>query len=279
VETRAAIASLSALAHEGRLAVFRLLVDAGPDGMAAGDIARATGALPNTLSGNLATLSGAGLITSRRDGRSVIYAAVFPEMRSLLEFLVDDCCGRRPEICAALPPPQSPAPRTNAAARSVVFLCPGDPARAMLAAALMNALGQGRFQAQAASATPGSPPDPHVQPLLRALEAPEADVLDVAQLTGAEGPEFAIAITIDEARAPAARPRWRGQPITVHWQIPDPTLEAGTPAERAAAFRETARLLRNRIELLLALPMEKLDRLSLHARMYEIGRPDEDLKS
>jgi protein-tyrosine-phosphatase len=142
----------------------------------------------------------------------------------------------------------------------------------------MNTMAQGRFRAHAASATPERTPDPHLQPLLRALEAPEIAVEDLEQLTGPEGREFAFAITVDEARTPSGRPRWRGQPITVHWQVPDPTTEAGTPAERAAAFRETARLLRNRIELLLALPMEKLDRLSLHARMYEIGRPDGDPK-
>ncbi len=97
-----AVTALSALAHEGRLAIFRMLVRAGAPGMAAGEIARATGALPNTLSSNLNILSGAGLVTSRRDGRSIIYAAAYEAMRELLAFLVEDCCAGKPEICAPL---------------------------------------------------------------------------------------------------------------------------------------------------------------------------------
>ena len=95
-----AVDALSALAHGSRLAVFRLLVRAGADGMAAGDIARDIGALPNTLSSHLTILGHAGLIRSRRDGRSIIYSADYERMRDLLGFLVEDCCGGRPEICA-----------------------------------------------------------------------------------------------------------------------------------------------------------------------------------
>ena len=102
MESTPAVSALSALAHEGRLSIFRLLVQAGHSGMAAGDIARATGALPNTLSSNLNILSGAGLVTSRRDGRSIIYAAAYGQMRDLLAFLMEDCCAGSPEICAPL---------------------------------------------------------------------------------------------------------------------------------------------------------------------------------
>ncbi len=97
-----AIGALGALAHEGRLDVFRLLVRAGPEGMAAGEIARSTGAVLSTLSANLAVLTRAGLIGSRRDGRSIIYTADYDQMRDLLGFLMEDCCGGKPEICAPL---------------------------------------------------------------------------------------------------------------------------------------------------------------------------------
>jgi ArsR family transcriptional regulator len=102
METTSAVPALSALAHEGRLEVFRLLIRAGADGMAAGEIARATGVLPNTLSSNLNILSGAGLVVSQRHGRSIVYTAAFDRMRDLLAFLVEDCCGGKPEICAPL---------------------------------------------------------------------------------------------------------------------------------------------------------------------------------
>lgn len=102
MELRDAVSSLSALAHEGRLEIFQLLVRAGSDGMAAGEIGRQVGALPNTLSANLNLLSRAGLIVSRRDGRSIIYSAQYDRMRGLLGFLVEDCCNGAPEICAPL---------------------------------------------------------------------------------------------------------------------------------------------------------------------------------
>lgn len=102
METNSAVALLSALAQPGRLEVFRLLVKAGQEGMAAGEIARATGSLPNTLSTNLGILASAGLVGSRREGRSIIYAARFDGMTELLAFLMEDCCGGRPEVCAPL---------------------------------------------------------------------------------------------------------------------------------------------------------------------------------
>jgi ArsR family transcriptional regulator len=97
-----AVGALSALAHPGRLGVFRLLVKAGPEGLAAGDIARSTGSLANTLSTNLGILAAAGLVASKRDGRSIIYTAGYDQMRELLAFLMEDCCGGNPEICAPL---------------------------------------------------------------------------------------------------------------------------------------------------------------------------------
>jgi len=102
MESPAAVGALAALAHPGRLEVFRQLVRAGHDGMAAGEIARATGSLPNTLSANLNILAGAGLVAARRDGRSMIYTAGYDRMRDLLAFLMEDCCAGKPEICAPL---------------------------------------------------------------------------------------------------------------------------------------------------------------------------------
>jgi ArsR family transcriptional regulator len=97
-----ALAGLSALAHDGRLAIFRLLVKAGPDGVAAGGIARKLDTAPNTMSAQLLVLSNAGLVRAKRDGRSIIYAADFDQIGALLLFLTKDCCGGRPEICVPL---------------------------------------------------------------------------------------------------------------------------------------------------------------------------------
>jgi len=102
MEPAAAVAALSALAHPGRLAVFRLLVRAGAAGLSAGDVARGVGALPNTLSANLTILGHADLVRSRREGRSIIYAANYERMGQLVGFLVEDCCNGAPEVCAPL---------------------------------------------------------------------------------------------------------------------------------------------------------------------------------
>lgn len=102
MEIKLAVTALSALAHEGRLAVFRLLVQAGSVGIPAGEIARHLGVPANTLSANLNVLSNAGLIAARREGRSIIYTAAYGRMGGLLSFLMEDCCQGVPEICAPL---------------------------------------------------------------------------------------------------------------------------------------------------------------------------------
>lgn len=100
MEMNRAVESLSALAHGGRLKAYRLLVQAGPSGLAAGEVARRLDLLPNTLSAHLSSLGSAGLVQSRRDGRSIIYAARFDRMGELMAFLAEDCCGGAPEVCA-----------------------------------------------------------------------------------------------------------------------------------------------------------------------------------
>jgi ArsR family transcriptional regulator len=102
MEKKVAVEGLSALAHDGRLAIFRLLVKAGPDGVAAGDIARRLKTPANTMSAQLLVLANAGLVRARRDGRSIFYAADFERMTALLLYLTEDCCGGKPEICAPL---------------------------------------------------------------------------------------------------------------------------------------------------------------------------------
>ena len=102
MEMKSAISALSALSHEGRLSAFRLLVRAGKDGLAAGEIARRLAVPPNTLSGSLNILGHAGLVESRRAGKSVIYTVRYPEMTALLQFLMEDCCAGSSDICAPL---------------------------------------------------------------------------------------------------------------------------------------------------------------------------------
>ncbi len=119
MEASIAIDRLSALAQPGRLDVFRLLVRAGPEGIAAGDVATRLGFAPNTLSAQLNILAAAGLIAGTREGRSIRYAARSEALSELIVYLMEDCCDGRPEICA---------PVQEAAARAVC--CPPAKPRA-----------------------------------------------------------------------------------------------------------------------------------------------------
>lgn len=100
MESSAALRQLSALAQESRLGVFRRLVRAGPEGLPAGQIASGAGIPANTLSAQLGILCDAGLVTRRRDGRSIIYTANARTVSALILFLMEDCCEGRPEVCA-----------------------------------------------------------------------------------------------------------------------------------------------------------------------------------
>ena len=102
MNTDIAAGRLSALAHPMRLGIFRLLVQAGPGGLAAGEIARRLSIIPNTLSAALTILSHARLVQAQRSGRFIVYAAHYPAMTELLTFLVSDCCGGALEVCAPL---------------------------------------------------------------------------------------------------------------------------------------------------------------------------------
>lgn len=102
METTDAVAALSGLAQETRLDIFRLLVEAGPEGMAAGAIGARLGLPGPTLSFHLAQLKRAGLVAARRDGRSIVYAVAFDRMSALLAYLTQNCCQGRPEVCEPL---------------------------------------------------------------------------------------------------------------------------------------------------------------------------------
>lgn len=104
MESNEALAAFHALAQDTRLAALRLLIQAGPNGISAGEIAAQLGVQPSTLSTHLAILERAGLAVSRRDARHIFYAAQYEGLRRLIAFLMEDCCQGRPEICGGLPP-------------------------------------------------------------------------------------------------------------------------------------------------------------------------------
>ncbi|MBS0249242.1 MAG: helix-turn-helix transcriptional regulator [Proteobacteria bacterium] len=113
METSDAVAALAALAQDNRLGVYRLLVQAGPDGLSAGVIAEKLDLAPNTLTFHFDRLRAAGLVTVRRDGRSMIYAARFDTMNTLIAYLTANCCGGQPEQCVPVAACKPAAKRTK----------------------------------------------------------------------------------------------------------------------------------------------------------------------
>jgi arsenate reductase len=156
---------------------------------------------------------------------------------------------------------------------NVLFLCTGNSARSIMAEAMTNHLGRGRFRAQSA----GSHPAGRVNPL--AIETMESAGLPTEGLRSKSWDEFArpgatpfdFILTVCDNAAGEACPIWPGKPTTAHWGVPDPAAVEGSEAVKRAAFREASKTLRRRIELLVALPDEKLEHLSIQARLRDIG--------
>jgi arsenate reductase len=157
--------------------------------------------------------------------------------------------------------------------RNVLFLCTGNSARSILAEAIMNRLGGGRFKAYSAGSTPKGAVHPQALSLLGsqgfALAGFRSKPWDEFAAPGA--PRLDFVITVCDNAAGEVCPIWPGQPITAHWGMPDPAAVDGDPAAIALAFADTYRMLTNRIRLFASLPIESLDRLAIKRRMDDIG--------
>jgi arsenate reductase len=157
---------------------------------------------------------------------------------------------------------------------NVLFLCTGNSARSIMAEALMNHLGARRFRAFSAGSMPKGEVNPHALPLVRALGFKDEDFRSKPwdEFAAPGAPALDFVITVCDNAAGEVCPVWPGQPITAHWGVPDPAAAVGSEAEVAVAFRDAARQLRNRIELLVALPAAGLDRMALQQRLDAIGK-------
>ncbi|MGH7024333.1 MAG: arsenate reductase ArsC [Caulobacteraceae bacterium] len=157
---------------------------------------------------------------------------------------------------------------------NVLFLCTGNSARSIIAEAIMNREGRGRFRAFSAGSHPKGEVNPHTIDLLKSLhyrtEGFRSKSWDEFERDGA--PKLDFVFTVCDDAAAEVCPIWPGQPMTAHWGMTDPAAASGSPAQVALAFAETYRMINNRITLFMSLPLASLDRLSLQRRLEEIGR-------
>jgi protein-tyrosine-phosphatase len=157
---------------------------------------------------------------------------------------------------------------------NALFLCTGNSARSIMAEAILNKVGQGKFQAYSA----GSQPKGQINPItLRLLQELGYDTNGFRSKSWSEfakpgAPSLDFVFTVCDNAAGEACPVWPGQPVTAHWGVPDPADAQGSVAEIAIAFKDIYRMLFQRIGIFTALPFHSLDKLSLQTKLKEIGR-------
>jgi len=157
---------------------------------------------------------------------------------------------------------------------NVLFLCTGNSARSIMAEAIMNRLGMGKFKGYSAGSHPKGAVNPNTLAVLRKSN------FDVSRLrskswdefTPPDAPKLDFVFTVCDDAAKEACPIWPGQPMTAHWGLPDPAKAQGTEAEQALAFADAYRMLYQRISILVSLPLDKLSKLSLQKHLDEIGQ-------
>ncbi len=159
---------------------------------------------------------------------------------------------------------------------NILFLCTGNSARSIIAEAIINRLGQGRFKAYSAGSRPNGEVHPFTLDLLGQLnfntDFARSKGWDEFAVPGA--PRMDFVFTVCDNAAKESCPTWPGQPMSAHWGVPDPVAVEGTEAEKRLAFSEAYRMLDRRISIFTALPLASIDRLSLQKKLDDIGRED-----
>jgi ArsR family transcriptional regulator, arsenate/arsenite/antimonite-responsive transcriptional repressor / arsenate reductase (thioredoxin) len=269
-----AIEGFGSLAQATRLAAVRHLLAVHPQSLPAGEIARLCEVPHNTMSTHLGILSRAGLISVEKDGRSMNYRADVDGFRGLLEFLSRDCCNGRPELCGdAFDLPSEATGKFMTPAFNVLFLCTQNSARSIIAEALLEKLGRGRFHAYSAGSDPAREPIPEVIDRLRALGHDVSHLHSKSwdEFKGPRAPRMDFIIALCDAPNGQFCPDLGAQFVTGAWPLPDPAQFTGSQAERTTLLNELYAMIRRRIEIFTSLPFDSLDRMAIKARLDEIG--------
>jgi protein-tyrosine-phosphatase/DNA-binding transcriptional ArsR family regulator len=269
-----AIEGFGSLAQATRLAAVRHLLAVHPQSLPAGEIARLCEVPHNTMSTHLGILSRAGLISVEKDGRSMNYRADVDGFRDLLEFLSRDCCNGRPELCGdAFDLPSEATGKFMTPAFNVLFLCTQNSARSIIAEALLEKVGRGRFRAYSAGSDPAREPVPEVIDRLKALghDVSRLHSKSWDEFKGPQAPRMDFIIALCDAPNGQFCPDLGAQFVTGAWPLPDPAQFTGSSTERTTLLNELYAMIRRRIEIFTSLPFDSLDRMAIKARLDEIG--------
>ena len=157
---------------------------------------------------------------------------------------------------------------------NILVLCTGNSARSILGEALFNTLGAGRFQAYSAGSHPSGRVNPFAIEQLQAMGYPTESLRSKSwdEFAEADAPQMDFVVTVCDNAAGEVCPLWPGHPVTAHWGFPDPASVEGGDEEKRAAFANTLRQIRHRVQLLLSLPLETLDHMALENQMRAIGK-------
>lgn len=270
---------LTTLGHPQRLALFRLLMRRYPDRVPATELAQALGLKPNTLSTYVSALMQAGLVSQERVGTSLRYAIDMDAARQTIDYLLQDCCRGRPEICTQYThlAPKGDNPMIDRK-YNVLFICTGNSARSIFAESILRDLAGDRFVAYSAGTKPRSELNPFA---LEVLEQKGHDISglwakNISEFQKPDAPDLDFVFTVCDQAANEECPSWQGQPISAHWGLPDPVKLNGSDAEKSLAFHQTYGALRNRMTGFTALPIAALDRISLQKAVDEIGQSNKE---
>ncbi|QWG15488.1 helix-turn-helix domain-containing protein [Bradyrhizobium sediminis] len=274
-----AIEGFGSLAQQTRLAAVRHLLAVHPESLPAGEIARLCEVPHNTMSTHLGILNRAGLVSVEKDGRSMNYRADVNGFRGLLDFLSRDCCNGRPELCGDafdLRPEAiaaGPTDKFMTPAFNVLFLCTQNSARSIIAEALLEKIGRGRFRAYSAGSEPAREPVPEVIDRLKALghDVSRLHSKSWDEFKGPDAPRMDFIIALCDAPNGQFCPDLGAQFVSGAWPLPDPAQFKGSPTERTTLLNELYAMIRRRIEIFTSLPFDSLGRMAIKARLDEIG--------
>ena len=159
---------------------------------------------------------------------------------------------------------------------NVLFLCTANSSRSIVAEAILNREGRGRFRAFSAGSKPRGAVNPHALALLKNAQFDVSGFRSKSwdEFAASDAPRMDFVFTVCDDAAGETCPLWPGQPMTAHWGVPDPAKATGSDAEIALAFADAYRMLATRIAIFVSLPMTKLDKLSLQQRLHDIGKMD-----